>query len=175
MTLDETIDLLSVAAAFDRRTVGKSDAMAWHAALGDLQFEDSRQAVVGHYRDTREWIMPADIRTRVKAIRRDRIARQITPAPPAELTDEPGRYKAAIEASVHRIANGFSVRKAIVAPVREVAPPAEWTEARNALGVALEGAAKPLSPQEIARRQAAESRAARSAVEPEPESGEPAA
>ena len=48
MTPDETIDLLSVAAAFDRRTTGESDVMAWHATIGDLDFADSRAAVIGH-------------------------------------------------------------------------------------------------------------------------------
>lgn len=73
MTLDETIDLLAVATAFDRRTVGEGDAVAWYAALGDLDFADSRQAVIAHYRERREWIMPADVRTRVKAIREARL------------------------------------------------------------------------------------------------------
>lgn len=173
MTPEETVDLLTVAAAFDQRTVGEGDAMAWYAVVGDLDFNDAKQAVVGHYTDTTDRIMPAHVRSRVKAVRRDRLAREIPPAPPAELTDDPGRYKAAIEASVRRIANGLSFQRAIPGPVRDGTPPAEWTEARNALGEALEGAAKPPSPQETARRQAAESRAARGASEPE--SGESAA
>ena len=73
MTIEETIDLLTVAAAFDRRTIGEGDAVAWHAALGDLDFTDSREAVVAHYRERREWIMPADVRGRVRAIRDKRL------------------------------------------------------------------------------------------------------
>lgn len=165
MTPDETIDLLSVAAAFDRRTTGESDVMAWHAAVGDLDFSDSRAAVIAHYQQSRDWVMPADVRARVKAMRRDRLEREIASAPPAELTGEPGRYKAELDANIRRIADGCQLRLAIAAPVREGPPPEEFTEAREALGPALPGRnARPLTPQELARQQAAESRAARATV-----------
>ena len=49
MTPDETVDLLTVAAAFDQRTVGEGDAMAWYAVVGDLDFAEAKQAVIGHY------------------------------------------------------------------------------------------------------------------------------
>jgi hypothetical protein len=71
MTLDETIDLLATCAAYDRRTIGKTDAVAWHAVVGDLPFADAQQAVFAHYSESREWIMPADVRTRVKRKQRD--------------------------------------------------------------------------------------------------------
>ena len=122
MTPDETIDLLTGAAAFDRRTTGESDVMAWHAAVGDLDFADSRAAVIAHYQESRDWVMPADVRVRVKAIRRDRLAREIAPAPPAELADKPGRYKAELDANVRRIAAGRTAWLAIAAPVREGPP-----------------------------------------------------
>jgi hypothetical protein len=71
MTLDETIDLLATCAAYDRRTIGKTDAVAWHAVVGDLPFADAQQAVFAHYAESREWIMPADVRQRVKRKQRD--------------------------------------------------------------------------------------------------------
>ena len=175
MTPDETIDLLSVAAAFDRRTTGESDVIAWHAAVGDLDFNDSRAAVIAHYQQSRDWVMPADVRTRVKAIRRDRLSREIVSAPPAELADSPGRYKAELDANVRRIAAGRTAWLAIAAPVREGPPPEEFTEARKLLGPALPGRdAGLLSPQELARQQAAESRAARAAITAPPEDTEKA-
>jgi hypothetical protein len=164
MTSDETIDLLSVAAAFDRRTTGESDVIAWHAAIGDLDFIDSRAAVIAHYRESRDWVMPADVRNRVKAMRRDRLAREIQSAPGAELAAEPGRYKAELDANIRRIANGRTAWLAIAAPVREGPPPEEFTEARKARGPALPSRhARPLSPEDLALQQAAESRAARAA------------
>lgn len=135
MTLEETIDLLAVAAAFDRRTVGEGDALAWQAAIGDLDFADSHAAVVAHYRDSTDWIMPGHVRQRVKAMRADRIGRGIPAAPPPELTDEPGRYRQAIRAEVTRIANGMDVRRALGGPLPGE-PPVEWTEARKAMRAA---------------------------------------
>lgn len=174
MSPEETIDLLTVAAAFDQRTVGEGDAMAWYAVVGDLDFDDARQAVVGHYTDSTDRIMPAHVRTRVKAARRDRLAREIVPAPPAELTDDPGKYREALRGDVKRIADGFSVQKAIGKLPGEAPPPI--AEVRKALGPAIAPAERLLPPEEIARRQAAESRAARvirGTVEPN--EGEPAA
>lgn len=71
MTPDQTVDLLTACAAFDRRTVGKSDVVAWHAIVGDLPFDLAQEAVFAHYRESREFIMPADVRTRVKRKQRD--------------------------------------------------------------------------------------------------------
>lgn len=71
MTLDETIDLLATCAAYDRRTIGKTDAVAWHAVVKDLPFGDAQQAVFDHYSESREFIMPADVRTRVRRKQRD--------------------------------------------------------------------------------------------------------
>ncbi len=110
MTLDEVIDLLTVAAVFDFRTIGEADACAWHATLGDLAFDDSRTAVVGHYRDSRERVMPADVRQRVKAIRRDRLDRAILPAPD---TDDQAEYRAEIKRRTREIADGFDIARAL--------------------------------------------------------------
>jgi hypothetical protein len=71
VTLDETIDLLTTCAAYDRRTIGKADAVAWHAVVRDLPFDLAQEAVFAHYSESREWIMPADVRTRVKRKQRD--------------------------------------------------------------------------------------------------------
>ena len=75
MTPDQTVDLLTACAAFDRRTVGKSDVVAWHAIVGDLPFDLAQEAVFAHYRDSREFIMPADVRTWVKRRQRDEAER----------------------------------------------------------------------------------------------------
>ena len=157
MTLAETIDLLALAAAFDRRNIGESDSVAWHAALGDIPFADAQEAVIGHYRESREFIMPADVWNRVKAVRKDRIARALVDAPAPELTETPGRYKAALGEMVRRLGDGFGVRRAIEPP-RQGPPPQEFTAALAALP-------KPADKREIARRQAEESRVARETAE----------
>ena len=161
MTSDEVWDLLELIASIDRRKVGLTDRQIWEGLIGDLSAADAQAAVIAHYRESREWIMPADVRTRVKALRRDRLSREIVPAPPSEVTDEPGRYRAELNAEVRKIADGLSIPKAICEPVREDEPPETWAQARAKFP-------PPLTPQEIALQQAAESRAARAADEGEP-------
>ncbi len=158
MTSDEVWDLLELIASIDRRKLGLTDRQVWQGLVGDLPAADAQSAVIAHYRESREWIMPTDVRTRVKAIRRDRLAREIVPAPPPELADEPGRYRAELKAGVRRIADGFSIPPGIAAPVREDGPPETWAEARANLPVP-----RVLTPQEKALQQATESRAARDA------------
>lgn len=75
MNRSEIAQLLAMAAAYDRRTVGEADVEAWHAALDDLRWMDARDAVIAHYRGSREWIMPADIREHVRRIRGERLYR----------------------------------------------------------------------------------------------------
>lgn len=48
-------------AAFDSRTIGDSDVLAWHEVMGDAPFEEAAQVVKGHYVSSRERIMPADV------------------------------------------------------------------------------------------------------------------
>lgn len=74
MEFDQTFDVLALCAAFDRRTVGEADAHAWHDVIGDLDFEDAKRAVRDHYRASREFVMPSDVRQRVVEIRKHRLA-----------------------------------------------------------------------------------------------------
>ncbi|MEU8151722.1 hypothetical protein [Nonomuraea sp. NPDC048901] len=128
MTPEEVIDLLTTAAAYDRRKVGEADVVAWHAAVKDLDILDAQDAVVGHYCESTDWLMPAHVRKRVKAIREARLAREIVPAPDAELADEPGPYLEAIQDAVKKLARGFSLPKQIAAKVE---PSEEYIEERG--------------------------------------------
>ncbi|MFF0864201.1 hypothetical protein ACFYUV_20750 [Nonomuraea sp. NPDC003560] len=129
MTPEEVIDLLSTAAAYDRRKVGEADVIAWHAAVKDLDFLDAQDAVIGHYTETTDWLMPAHVRKRVKDIRAARVAFAPVPAPPAELADSPGAYQAAIQDAVAKIARGFALPKQIAAKAE---PSQEYAEVRGA-------------------------------------------
>ena len=107
-------------------------------------------------------------------MRRERLTREIVPAPPAELTDDPGRYRESLKGDIRRIADGLSVGRAIGELPRAVPPPV--AEIRKALGPAIPPADRNLSPEEIARRQAAESRTRRLTLLPAPaDEGDPAA
>jgi hypothetical protein len=162
-------ELLAFAALYDNRKVGDPDVIAWLEAIGDLPYPDARSAVAAHYgSESTERIMPGHIRTRVKAMRRERLERNPVAAPPAELADTPVRWRAELAGSLRRIADGLSVPKAIGGPVRGDDPPPTWAEARAKMAAPVV-----LTPQEKALQQAAESRAARESAGPD--EGEPAA
>jgi hypothetical protein len=94
MRRSEIADLLAMCAAFDRRTVGEGDVEAWLAVLGDLAFDDCRQAIVKHYAASREWIMPADVRDHATRRLETPIPHE-SPVPDADPDDVPA-YLAAL-------------------------------------------------------------------------------
>lgn len=73
MTPADAAELLALAAAFDRRTVGRADATAWADALTGLDKADCAEAIRAHFRDCTDYLMPAHVRQGVKRIRADRI------------------------------------------------------------------------------------------------------
>lgn len=75
MTPADAAELLTLAAAFDRRTVGEADARAWAAALHTLPLDqDARAAVARHYSETDKWLTPAHVRQQRTKIRAERVA-----------------------------------------------------------------------------------------------------
>ncbi len=120
MNRSETALALGMAAAFDRRTVGEADVAAWHAALGHLEFDDVKTAIAGHYADTTDWLMPAHVATRVKALRRNRLAAVPDPLPDADPGDTRA-YIAALREGRHRIASGDERPRPVTAIADQVA------------------------------------------------------
>jgi len=163
MNAAEAGQLLAFAALYDNRKVGDPDVMAWVKVLGDLPYTDCETAVAGHYGESTDRIMPGHIRQRVKKIREDRLARTPLPAPSAELTNDPERYKRVLAANVERIANGLTVRKALAGPLPGE-PPAEWQKAKEAI---TPPELVKRDPQEVAREQLAEARAKREGAVPQ--------
>lgn len=72
MNLSGASRVLAAAAAFDKRTVGEADAVAWADALHHLEPADCIRAVGDHYARTNEYLMPHHIRVRVREIIRER-------------------------------------------------------------------------------------------------------
>lgn len=87
MTRGDVARLLAYIAAFDRRTLGDADVLAWHDVLGDLDFEPAKAAVRQWYAESDGWIMPAHIRTVVLG-RRGSAGRHPSARPLAELIAE---------------------------------------------------------------------------------------
>lgn len=92
MTRSEIALLLGAAAARDQRTIGETDVLAWFEDLGDIDFQDARQAVSRHYRESTDRIMTAHVRRIVKIIRDERRAAEAVKAlPPGRFEDDPER------------------------------------------------------------------------------------
>ncbi|MFF8997105.1 hypothetical protein ACF1GW_30775 [Streptomyces achromogenes] len=119
MTPAEIAALLSFAAAFDRRTLGEADVLAWHTVLGDVTFDAAKAAVTAHYAVETRWIMPADIRQHVLKTRADTAADIQGPGLPPEIPDadpdDVPAYLAAVREQRHRAADGLKPR-----PVKEL-------------------------------------------------------
>jgi hypothetical protein len=92
MTPAEVIDLLTLAAAYDRRTVGQSDVEAWGAMATKCGWTAAHasRAVLVHFERSDRPVMPAHINAIIdEATRgvRSRFTACITP--PRELADDP--------------------------------------------------------------------------------------
>ncbi|MGW4426618.1 zinc finger domain-containing protein [Streptosporangium sp. NPDC004631] len=129
LTRDQVIDLLTCAAAYDRRTIGETDVAAWTLAIGDLPYDDAQAAIVGHYSESTDWLMPAHVRTRVRQARERNIARHPVPELPAD-PDDPAAYRAELKAAVAQLANGMQAPRPLA--IGSGAPPTdEYTRARG--------------------------------------------
>ena len=119
MDRNEVVDILTLIAARDRRTVGQADVAAWLEDIGDLLFEDARTAVARHFRESTDWLMPANVRRIVKKIRAERL--EGFQYVPVEGDEDPDVYLAAVRAQRAAVADGQ----------REAAPAIEAGEPRE--------------------------------------------
>ncbi len=113
MRPSEAASLLVVAAAFDQRTIGESDAQAWSAALQGIGFTEARDAVVAHYRAETDRVKPAHVIRRVLTARRELRADVRRIDPPRAMADMPqieARWRQLVERA---IAEGESEDQAI--------------------------------------------------------------
>lgn len=72
MTPADVARVLAKAAAFDQRTVGEADVMAWHEILAGYDLGDALAAVTRHYRESTDRIMPAQLRRLATLVRDER-------------------------------------------------------------------------------------------------------
>lgn len=105
MTPADAAELLTIAAAFDRRKIGRADALAWSDALEGLNPRDCADAIRAHFRESTDYLMPVHVRQGVKKIRADRLARYGRNEPDYDGNDVAGGL-AAIRAHNQRIAAG---------------------------------------------------------------------
>lgn len=103
MNIEETSRILGEIALYDNRRVDKTTVVAWHRAIGHLAYADTSQAVVEYFTESTDYLKPADLIHRVKAIRADRINAGPIPAPG---TGDPAEYIRRLKASTQAIADG---------------------------------------------------------------------
>lgn len=124
----DAAEVLGVAAAFDRRTVGRADAEAWADTLNGVRLEDAMQAVKNHYASSREFIYPSDVLAIVKTIRQERVraAGDLTARIPlaiSSMEDGPEQQEAErawLREAARRIADGEHIDD--VAPRLQIVP-----------------------------------------------------
>lgn len=104
MNRSEVAALLALAAAYDQRTIGQSDVLAWHELLADTNAADAMAVVKNHYATQRQRLLPVDVIEGVKRIRNKRLDDNPMPQPPAELTEP--EYRAWLRATTRAIADG---------------------------------------------------------------------
>jgi hypothetical protein len=115
----EVSKLLALMALADNRKPPEDDearmAMIefWLGMVGDLRYADAAIAVRDHYRESREWVMPADIRQRVAEIRKQRIEAAPPVEIPEHLADRPLEARDWKQRTLAAIADGADPQLAI--------------------------------------------------------------
>jgi hypothetical protein len=117
MTPIEVGRVLVKASAFDQRTVGEVDIMAWHEILRRVEYADALEAVTRHYTETRERLMPADVIRHARSIREDRRGKEI--AGRSDALALPSRYETDEERNV-RIKAGVTQCRDALGPVMDM-------------------------------------------------------
>jgi hypothetical protein len=73
MTPGDVGRVLAKAAAFDQRTVGEADVLAWIEVIGDLEAADALEAVSRHYAETDRRLMPVHVLDQARRVRLERV------------------------------------------------------------------------------------------------------
>ncbi len=105
MNHSEVAKLLTLAAAYDQRTIGEADVLAWHELLSETNPRDAAAVVKTHYATKRERLMPIDVIEGVRKIRHDRLERLEHEATPPPGLDDAG-YRRWLRETRTAIADG---------------------------------------------------------------------
>ena len=87
MTPAEVSTLLSFLAAFDQRTIGETDAMAWGRALAGVSLHEAQEAATRHYRVSPDRAMPSHILAWVQKWREEASGVPVGPGLGSEVPD----------------------------------------------------------------------------------------
>jgi hypothetical protein len=112
MTPEDVIDVLSFASAYDGRTVGQVDVMAWSKVIGGYERDDALEAVARHFTESRERVMPADVIRHIRGVRDER--RRAQHSDPLAL---PSRYEDDAERDARNKAARERLHREVLAPL----------------------------------------------------------
>lgn len=143
MNPTEAAQVLAKAAAYDNRQATQAAALAWAEALDqDLPLQEALRIVGEHYREERNWVMPADINRRWRTLGKARLetaVRMGLPEPPDELADDPEAWATWKKAQIRAVKAGCDGTQAEARAwhaigrtprqrreVPSAPPPAEW-------------------------------------------------
>ena len=114
MNIEQTAAVLAKAAALDNRNTSEAAILAWHEAIGDLDFRDALAAVTVHRRESDQYLMPVHIRRIAEKLRAERRER--------EFAEERRRELAAYAADAGPLTDRSAEIRAFVAQVRGTLP-----------------------------------------------------
>lgn len=87
MNASDCGDLLRACAFYDNRKLTLQAALAWAQSIAaDVSKADALKAIAEHHAESTDYIGPAHINQRVRAIRRERLQRAGDPPMPGDLT-----------------------------------------------------------------------------------------
>lgn len=107
----ELAQLLTVVSGFDNRKVTPDTVEIWFPLLQDIESDIALAAVQEHYRNSREWLMPSDIRAQAKRMqeRLDREERRMRPAlPRPEITFDRAEFDRMVAKAIEENQKGRS-------------------------------------------------------------------
>lgn len=115
MTPGDVARVLVKAAAFDQRTIGEADVLAWHEILAPYELADALEAVTRHYRDSTDRIMPAQLRRLTIIVRDEHRRRALERSDALAL---PSRYEDDVTRDI-RVQVGVARCREVVNAIRE--------------------------------------------------------
>lgn len=123
MNIRETARLLGLAASYDNRNITDNAVVAWQAALSDVDFADGQAAVVRHFRESTDYLMPAHVRRGAEDVDRER----------RRAERERLEAEQAIESAEARAFTADEIRRAavVIAELREKLPPGDPAKLRG--------------------------------------------
>lgn len=109
MIPSDAAQLLTIAATFDKRKIGRAESVAWADALIGLDPADCAEAIRNHFRQTDAYLMPIHVRRGVQAIRAKRLEVNFEDIPELDaVADDPFEYQRVLKHYRDRIASGWT-------------------------------------------------------------------